>query len=831
MYKILLNYYTFTLFLFLFIPGKIFSQSVKGSVQDDENTPLPFVHVYVKHTDKGTITDQDGNYYLQLDEGDYEVVFSILGYETKTIPIVIYNKDQVKNISMESSSVQLEEIVIKAKRRDPAYEIIQNAIKAKKENNKQVFSSTCDVYIKAKEIITEKERMKRERESRRNEKEQDTAFVEDPVLAKRKEQEKLANSMNMAEIQLKRYYQYPDKVKEERNGYELRGNAEGLYFLSTATAEFNFYQNLMNIDNLNEVPLISPLHYTSVLSYKFKLENTRFEDGRKIYHIKVTPRKKGNATYEGYIDIIDGSFAIRSVDLSIHGGGLLYYDHFRIMQDHDLINDSVWIVTRQEFDYEAKAGRRNFKGSTIVRYENYELDVIFRKRFFRNELAVTIEEAYERDSSYWREVRPEPLTDEEKEIIRLKDSIEAAHNTREYLDSLDREYNRVTLGDALLWGIGHFNRDKKRHIWFSSLINLVAPFSIGGIRVGPDGFIYKRFKNEQSVFFFAQTRIGIRNMDLKGSIYTRYRYAPKKLADITLRMGRAFDMIQAYESFIGYMDRSNYAEATYLEVGHSYEVVNGLYFDVEGTIKENRPITDYEFGTLTDEIIENNEPRDFDPYQLLEGGLRIKYTFAQKYVTEPKRKIVLGSKWPTLSAYYKKGIFGVLGSDIDFDQVEISLYQNLKIGTMGTSTYKVMIGNFFNTDSMYYENLKIYPRGDNWFFSTPMQNQLMEKTISTDDMYFEAHYVHHFNGAIVNYIPFFRRLRIYTHAGMNYSWIRDADYHYFDFYFGPERTIRIQRQRFRLGLYFVFGGSAQRIRPTLQFSINYYDKREKSWGY
>ncbi|MBL4624183.1 MAG: hypothetical protein JKY42_03450 [Flavobacteriales bacterium] len=99
-------------------------------------------------------------------------------------------------------------------------------------------------------------------------------------------------------------------------------------------------------------------------------------------------------------------------------------------------------------------------------------------------------------------------------------------------------------------------------------------------------------------------------------------------------------------------------------------------------------------------------------------------------------------------------------------------------------------------------------------------------------MVFEAHYVHHFNGAIVNYVPLIKKLRVQTLAGGNYTYIPESDYHYVDFYFGLERIIRIQRQRFRLGLYGVYGLSTlQTGRPTLQISINHYDQREKSWGY
>lgn len=201
-------------------------------------------------------------------------------------------------------------------------------------------------------------------------------------------------------------------------------------------------------------------------------------------------------------------------------------------------------------------------------------------------------------------------------------------------------------------------------------------------------------------------------------------------------------------------------------------------------------------------------------------------------MTEPYRKVVLGSKWPTFSLYWYKGWPSLFKSQVNYDYIQFGVSQKIKISTMGTSSVFMAYGKFLNTKEMEYENFKIFPRGDKWFFSTPMQNQLQDTTIFVDDQYFEAHYVHHFNGALINNIPFVKKLRIYTLAGGNYTYIPNSNYHYADFYAGLEKSIRIQRQRFRFGIYFVFGGSnMQLVKPAIQFSINHYDKREKSWDY
>lgn len=81
--------------------------NVTGTVIDDTGLPLPGVNVVIKGTSTGTQTDFDGNYSLKVNNGE-ELVFSYLGFDTKSIPI----HSTVMNINLNASSEQLEEVVI-----------------------------------------------------------------------------------------------------------------------------------------------------------------------------------------------------------------------------------------------------------------------------------------------------------------------------------------------------------------------------------------------------------------------------------------------------------------------------------------------------------------------------------------------------------------------------------------------------------------------------------------------------------------------------------------------------------------------------------------------
>ncbi|MCD8262383.1 MAG: carboxypeptidase-like regulatory domain-containing protein [Bacteroides sp.] len=97
------------IFLFLLCSVTAFAQNVvKGSVTDNDNEPLIGVNVHVKGTTRGVVTDLEGNYSLQVDNGE-TLVFSYLGMMTQEVRFI---GQGVINITLLDDSQQLEEMVV-----------------------------------------------------------------------------------------------------------------------------------------------------------------------------------------------------------------------------------------------------------------------------------------------------------------------------------------------------------------------------------------------------------------------------------------------------------------------------------------------------------------------------------------------------------------------------------------------------------------------------------------------------------------------------------------------------------------------------------------------
>jgi TonB-dependent starch-binding outer membrane protein SusC len=84
------------------------SVTVKGKVTS-ENEPIPGVNVVLKGTTTGTSTDLDGNYTLQVPDGDGILVFSYIGYTAEEVAI---NNRTTIDVSLVQDIQTLSEVVV-----------------------------------------------------------------------------------------------------------------------------------------------------------------------------------------------------------------------------------------------------------------------------------------------------------------------------------------------------------------------------------------------------------------------------------------------------------------------------------------------------------------------------------------------------------------------------------------------------------------------------------------------------------------------------------------------------------------------------------------------
>lgn len=95
----------------LLLSTMIFAQTkVTGKVTDPQGKPLPGVNVLISGTNKGTITNENGTYSLQVEDPQKtSLTFSFVGYEKQTVTL---NGRTVLNITLQEQTTGLDEVIV-----------------------------------------------------------------------------------------------------------------------------------------------------------------------------------------------------------------------------------------------------------------------------------------------------------------------------------------------------------------------------------------------------------------------------------------------------------------------------------------------------------------------------------------------------------------------------------------------------------------------------------------------------------------------------------------------------------------------------------------------
>ncbi|HLP56841.1 MAG TPA: DUF5686 family protein [Fluviicola sp.] len=816
---------TLLLILLLIAFAGLSQRKLTGVVTDENNLPIPFADVYVKNNiELRTQTDVEGRYTLQLFEGEYYLIFAAMGYDERETYVTIQLTNEVRDIQLFPSKVSdIEEVEVVTKKSNPGREIMLKVVKQRERMNPWNYPHSTEVYIKATEKIDRKH-------GKQNAEQKPS---EDPFEEERRKTQLLAGNMNLAEVQATRYFAPQNKVKEIRNAFTQHGDGRLLYYTTTVKSNFNFFENLMHLDDLHASPVSSPISGPGILSYKYRLEAQYEENGHIIDKIKIIPRSSSTSTLSGYIYIIDSLWLVQKLELTMEKGNLLTYDYFTINQQFDNVGDTLCVLREQLLTYGVKYKEQTSTCTTVAKFSDYNFNPEYAKKFFSDEVAITTKEAYERDSAFWKEERVVSLTPEEQRFIIVKDSLRDAFNRKEYLDSIDAVFNKVTVWKVLWFGVDHRDRPKRIQWTISSIAAMTRPLYPAGPRVAPGFSFYRKWEDQRSIDSYSELSMGILNGDLKGSSWWRYLYDPFHQGNIYIRGSHEFDAIVPFDAITQVYKRSNFIEVTKLRLGHNYEYFNGFYVNAEFEFAERRSLSKYQNLSTFDSLIPNDQFKEFEGYQALLGEITVSYTFKQKYMREPYRKVILGSKWPTIYAYYQRGIPKLFGSDVDHEYAIVGLTQSFQLGTLGTSNYHIKAGKFLSSKNLKDADFKYQRRSTPLWFANPLYSfQDQDSSLPSKEYYLEAHFVHHDNGAIINKIPFMKKTGIGLVVGVGALYVAEYDWQHYEIFTGLERSFKFSKRRLRIGIYGV-ASDGNHINPRTAWKISFavLDDRNMKWNF
>ncbi len=786
--------------------------TVKGKIVDENNTELPFVNVYIEGSTNGTTANADGEFVLNVKEGnDLILSFQSLGYIKHKEKIDMNTQTSDLKIKMKSENVQLKEVLIKGKSKDPAYAIMREAIKRRKENMDKVQSFSADVYMKSNVRLLQIPK-------------------KIPFFINKKDIPDSTNLglMYMSESVAKYYTQKPDKKKEEMIASKVAGQKTGFSWNRVEDVFVNFYEPSINMEGYSERPFISPLATGSLLSYTYKYLGTFYVDNKPIHKIKMIPRRKGDPLFNGEMYINEGdNYQIYSSDLFITKDAQIdFVDTVHIKQEMIKVNDSVWVPLQMQIYSHIKIfgfGANDVSTATI---SNYQVNRKFPKKFFSNEVFKIDELANKKDTSYWSTTRPSILTTEEAKYYSKGDHAIKRLESKEYKDSVSKATSKwhVDLG-----GISKRNEIRGNYFSTNSIIDLLNYNTVEGVNATLRASFYNFNKETRKAKgLSAKAHYGIDNYKWSGGLSAYSLFNPKKGQSIAANIGRYINQFNGHEPITsllntGYtlFDKSNYMklyQKDVLQVTYNHELVNGLYGNVDVQYNRREALLNHSYyyftGSNTKHFTSNNPTMDdgaysttpaFNPQELVQFKVGVKWIPFAKYETYPTFKRIIETKWPEISAVYKKGI-STTTSAFNYDYVEMSIGKDLDLRAIGLLQFDVLGGVFFNNKNMNFVDYKHFNGNQTLFLmnrpnseipGVSARNPISEfhalnyYTYSTNTKFVEYHVSHNFRGFFIGKIPLLRKTKFYEIAGVNGLVTETGNYN--EVYVGLDKIFQVFR--------------------------------------
>ncbi len=130
------KYTLLTTLLCCFTASIVLAQDVTGKITDERSAPVKSASVHLLNTNKGTVSDESGNFILQnISTGSYIIEFSAVGYATQYKDVRIDNGSAELTINLQQISDRLNEVLVTAQKREELLQRLPITITALSERD------------------------------------------------------------------------------------------------------------------------------------------------------------------------------------------------------------------------------------------------------------------------------------------------------------------------------------------------------------------------------------------------------------------------------------------------------------------------------------------------------------------------------------------------------------------------------------------------------------------------------------------------------------------------------------------------------------------------
>lgn len=482
--------------------------------------------------------------------------------------------------------------------------------------------------------------------------------------------------------------------------------------------KMNIYAPLLLGDKL-----LSPLDRKASKHYRYLMDSVVVNrDGINQYKIRIIPKFRSTQLVKGYIWVTSQVWTIRELYLEGRYELVKFKMHFQMGKDKeeeflpvrfDLNVNFKFLRNHLEMDY---TGWTQYN-EIVLGDGKAPLPGTFKKSKFDLTESYTLSNDTSRmitDRAYFNRIRPIPLLPKEKELYEA-----SAPDTVKVVKKEEKKSRRSknlafwgSLGDAL---ISDYRIDMSNvgTVKCSPLINpLYLDYSPSR------GFSYKQvfkynklFADDRWLRITPQVGYNFTKKELYGKMDLSYLYSPKHNAWFEVNVGNGnriyssvvLDQLKVPKDSLVNFDALDldYFKDVYFNFFHNIEVINGLRLYTGISCHWRYIVNKNAISLLPGNVLDGTRPLR-STYNSFAPRVRIEWTPGMYYYMNRRRKMNVGSYYPTFIVDYERGIKGVFNNDCEYERLELNMEHSIKMGGVRRLSYHLGCGFFTNQRDLYF---------------------------------------------------------------------------------------------------------------------------------
>lgn len=749
------------LYISLFITSLFHAQNrANGKIIDSKtNKEISAVEIFINDSNTPILISTSGSFSVKSDSIIYKLKFQKKNYALESVDITAdKNSNLIIKLSSEKVS-SIEEVVIhnektkfKNKKENPAYRIMQEVWKRKRNNGLDKFDTYT--YKEYEKIQFDANNL-------------DSAFMNRKIFNKLDFIFDYADSTARGKMALPIFlnesiYNHfgenkPNKktkkllVAQKTSGFQdnqvIAITAKNLY------RDINIYDNTLNYFDIG---FPSPVGTDGFSTYDYNLTDTVSIRGEQAYKIRYQPRRTEVLAFQGYLYIDTDSYAVLEASLkSTNKININFINSISTELEYDNPDDETFLpkkyVTEIEMTpFSKKKSAKSIIAKRSVDYSEYDFNKPLADTVFARRKEEYDDRFVDKDDAFWVKARPDSLSKQEKGVYEMLDKLQQTPKFNRILkltETLASRYYNVTKGIDL-----------------GPITSVYGKNEVEGDRIRLGARTYFGQNDPWRVEFY--NAYGFKDQQFKYGVEGRYMF--NRVNRFMIGGGTKRDITQLGVQLTtedGILSRS-FASSTVFARGEnaSLSSVNQTSFftsiepwknfqvRVDGTMQSIKSANPSGFSLM---YYRNGDLRKttIDSHVTVSLIARPGATFSQTGVDRYEH----GTLAPTIVLKYTRGIDGLFNADFNYNKLQFMFYKPILLGSWGKTLLNFEAGKNFDTVPLALQN--IIP-GNQSYGIVPNTFAQLNYYEFVADTYSTLHIEHHFNGKILSFIPLIKKLKL-----------------------------------------------------------------------